>query len=209
MGNVDDEIAGVAILFTDAEHHAAGHPALHQAQVTKPDRPVADPGMDFVINHRKDHCVIVGFDVVFQQRQFGGRPHCRFLAGNELLGQGRVRLRIRCLKKCLHTGLILRADIQLAAEREELRDRHIKGRDFERTWRRRFDHKPRPAMKSAWLTFGRFKVMQCRLQQRKLQHLERIDLNLKIADFQRSPQTYQGFVDVGFDPELILQRLAQ
>ncbi|MNK85398.1 hypothetical protein D3C87_1052770 [compost metagenome] len=116
VGNVDDVVVGIAILFTDAEHDAARHPALHQVQVTKPDWPVAYTGMDLAINHRKDHCVIVGFDIFFQQRQFSGCSHCRFLTGNELLGHCRFLLRSRCLEKRLDTGLILRADIQLAAE---------------------------------------------------------------------------------------------
>ncbi|MNQ51665.1 hypothetical protein D3C85_656570 [compost metagenome] len=64
-------------------------------------------------------------------------------------------------------------------------------------------------MKGARLAFGRFEVMQCRLQQRKLHDLECADLDFKIADFQRSPQAHQGFVDIGLDPELILQRLLQ
>lgn len=34
-------------------------------------------------------------------------------------------------------------------------------------------------------------------------------ISIKLADFQRSPQTHHGFVDVGLDPELILQRLLQ
>ncbi|MNU85088.1 hypothetical protein D3C71_748250 [compost metagenome] len=95
MGNVDDEIAGVAILLTDAEHHAACHPALHQIQVTKPDGLVTDLGMNFALSDREDHCVVFGIDVLFQQGQFGCGPHCRFLTGNELIAKWRLFLRIR------------------------------------------------------------------------------------------------------------------
>jgi hypothetical protein len=51
VGNVDDVVVGIAILFTDAEHDAARQSALHQAQVAKPDRCVANTGMDLAVNH--------------------------------------------------------------------------------------------------------------------------------------------------------------
>ncbi|MNK80533.1 hypothetical protein D3C87_1002520 [compost metagenome] len=142
MGNVDDEIAGVAILLADAEHHTAGHPALHQDEIAEPDLSVAHPGMDFPANDRKDHRVVLRFDVLFQQRQVGCRPHCGFLAVDELLAQVCLRPRIGWLEKPVHAGLILRSDIQRSAQRQELPDRHAQRSILERTGGRRFDDKP-------------------------------------------------------------------
>ncbi|MNZ58382.1 hypothetical protein D3C78_763880 [compost metagenome] len=139
MGNVDDEIAGVAILFADAEHHTAGHPALHQDEVAEPDLSVAHPGVDFPANDRKDHRIVLRFDVLFQQRQLGSRPHRGFLAVDELLAQVGLRLRIGWLEKSVHAGLILCSDVQGSAQRQELPDRHVQRNIPECTGGRRFD----------------------------------------------------------------------
>ena len=115
VGDVDDELVGVAVLFADTEHDAAGHSALHQRQVAKPHLFMAQPRVDFTVDDREDHCVVVGFYVLFQQGLFGGSPQCRFLAGDKAATQGMFGLHIRRLEKRSHMGLILGANIQAAA----------------------------------------------------------------------------------------------
>ncbi|MNV60957.1 hypothetical protein D3C71_1534460 [compost metagenome] len=116
--------------------------------------------MDLAVNDREDHCVIFGLDILLQQGHFGSGPQCRFLAGDELLAQRRCLVNIGWMKKSLDTGLILRADIQLATQGQELTDGHGKGRDLVRAGCGRLDQETRFAMEGPLLALVSFEVMQ-------------------------------------------------
>ncbi|MNF87497.1 hypothetical protein D3C84_699650 [compost metagenome] len=140
MGNVEKDVIGVAILFADMEKYAAGHSLLHQHQVAHPHGRVVYLRVYFSANDRKDHRVVLRFDVLLQQGQLGCRAHRVFLTVHKSLAQHGVGHGIGRLHKVLQVSLILRTDVQFPTQLEVLHHRQGSGHLAELA-RGRFDHK--------------------------------------------------------------------
>ncbi|MNN03006.1 hypothetical protein D3C81_1156810 [compost metagenome] len=121
--DVQDQLVAVAVLLANDKHHAASQPFFHHAQVTEPDLFLAHPRVHVAVDHRHNHCVIRRLNVFLQQRLIGCGAHRRLLAGNEALAEHRLCHSIGRVEECRQIGLILLADIQFSAKRQELHHR--------------------------------------------------------------------------------------
>ncbi|MNI19056.1 hypothetical protein D3C73_724800 [compost metagenome] len=207
VGDVQDQRVGVTVFFTDDEQHTADHPPLHQKQVTEPDLFLAHPRMSFTRDYRENHSVVSRLNVLLEQRQFGGGAHRGFLRVDEGQAQGLLRDTVGGFEEVLEVRLVLRTDVQRAAQLREL-GHGQRCVDWSGSVRR-FLHKPRGLVEGVGLGLRRFKVMQGGLQQRQAQHFVGPDIGAEYPPLQRLLETEQRGVDVQFDLELVSQRLDQ
>ena len=209
LGNVNDQLIGVGVFLADQEHHAAGHPELHQAQGPEPHLLVAHPRVNFALDHREDHALVGGLDIPGQHRLLGGGLQCSLLAGNEVLTQGDLCGALLRVKKRLQIRLVFGADVQAAAQAEELADLEVERHRMVGAGGAGRLHEPRGLVVRPFLALISFEVVQGRLQHRQLQELEVRHLDFENSHRQRSAQAQQGFIDVHLHLVLVLQRLEQ